>query len=262
MRMSTVAVISDIHGNAVALDAVLADIDGRGVEEIVCLGDVIACGPVPKAVIARLVERRCRSVLGNTDEWFFGRLLPEPHQRDYDRLMRLIEWGVRAAGDDAHAYVESLPPRLRVDLGSDRLLCFHGSPRSPVEPILAETPDAALGEMLAEHEAAAYACGHTHVQLVRGLGGILVVNAGSVGVPLASEPAATPPAFAEYAVITSHGSGIDAALCRVPVDARDASAAARASGMPHADEWAAILASRDRRSNERARGAYAGDRGA
>lgn len=257
--MGAVAIISDIHGNAVALEAVLADTDRRGVDTVVCLGDIVACGSAPAAVIDRLRVRECPCVLGNTDEWLLGRRLPEPHEDEYDKLIRLVDWGARAIGDEGREYLESLPPLLALELADERLLCFHGSPRSSVEPILAETPDDALAAMLQPYEASAYAGGHTHLQLVRRLGRALVVNAGSVGVALASAGPAgpTPPAYAHYAIVTATGTGLVAELCRVAVDRCAATAAGQASGMPYPGEWPAILARRVTRSNERARAAVA-----
>ena len=256
--VTLVALISDIHGNAVALEAVLNDLDKRGVRRVVCLGDVAACGPAPEAVIARLRELEYACVLGNTDEWLLGRLLPQPHERDYEALTALIEWGATATSAAARRYLEALRPRCDLDLGGQRLICFHGSPRSSTEPILAETPDHALVEMVTPFPATVYAGGHTHLPLVRRLDGALVINAGSVGVPLAPEaqaPAAPP--FAEYAIVSVVDGIVDSQMHRVPVDTRAASNAARASGMPHADRWAAILRRRVTRSNERARAAIA-----
>jgi predicted phosphodiesterase len=67
--MRRVALISDIHGNAVALEAVLADIARRRVDEIVCLGDVAAGGPQPREALERLRTLGCAVVRGNADEW-------------------------------------------------------------------------------------------------------------------------------------------------------------------------------------------------
>lgn len=258
--MTVAALISDIHGNGVALEAVLDDVSKRGVPRVVCLGDVAACGPAPEAVIGRLRELRCACVLGNTDEWLLGRLLPQPHQRDYEALMALIEWGASAIGDAARRYLGALPPRCELDLGGDRLLGFHGSPRSSTEPILAETPDQALLEMLMPFPASVYAGGHTHLPLVRRLEGALVVNAGSVGLPLVPEvPAPSAAPFAEYAIVSVVDGVVDAEMRRVAVDTGAASAAARESGMPYGDQWATILRRRVTRSNERARAAIAAD---
>ena len=67
--MASLALISDIHGNGVALDAVLADVAARRVDEIVCLGDLAAGGPQPRWVLRRLRELGGRAVRGNADGW-------------------------------------------------------------------------------------------------------------------------------------------------------------------------------------------------
>src|SRR5438270_12277922 len=64
-----IAVISDMHGNCVALDAVLADLASRQVDRVVCLGDAVQGGPQPAEAIARLRELACPAVMGNADDW-------------------------------------------------------------------------------------------------------------------------------------------------------------------------------------------------
>ncbi len=66
-----IALISDIHGNFVALQTVLADIEHEHIDQIVCLGDVTADGPQPVETIRRIQDLGCPVVRGNTDEWFF-----------------------------------------------------------------------------------------------------------------------------------------------------------------------------------------------
>ncbi|MEO6600819.1 MAG: metallophosphoesterase family protein, partial [Polyangiaceae bacterium] len=64
-----VALISDLHGNELAFNAVLADIARQGVDQIICLGDVATLGPRPRDVLGRLAELRCVCILGNHDEF-------------------------------------------------------------------------------------------------------------------------------------------------------------------------------------------------
>ncbi len=251
--MTTVALISDVHGNAVALDAVLADIAAYDVDQVVCLGDIAACGPDPEAVIARLDELGCPCVAGNTDEWLLGRLLPEPHERDYPALMALIDWGANAISTTARRYLSRLPARRDLELGDLRLLCYHGSPRASREGVLSSTPDQTLREMFRPLAASVYAGGHTHLQLVRSLDSALVVNPGSVGVALALDAPSSPLPVAHYALLVVDDGHVEALLRRVAVDATVTAARARASRMPCGDEWSDILARRVARSNERAR---------
>jgi putative phosphoesterase len=249
--MSRLALISDIHGNGVALDAVLADLARRGVERIVCLGDLAAGGPQPREVIARLCELGCRAVRGNADGWLLEGL-PAGHSEETRRLGDVVAWArARLAPDDVD-YLAALPPTLTVTAGGGTVLCFHGSPRSDVESLLVTTPEHALDQVFGAAEASVLAGGHTHLQLLRCHRDRILVNPGSVGLPLGSltaSPAAPPlPTWAEYALIEDDG-GIEISFRRLPVDL-DALAAATAS-MPR-PTWAADLERRIRRWNARA----------
>ena len=92
--MRRLALISDMHGNALALEAVLADIARRRVDEIVCLGDIAAGRPQPRDALERLRALGCAVVRGNADEWLLG-LLPAGARR----LRTIVEWGRRQLSD-------------------------------------------------------------------------------------------------------------------------------------------------------------------
>ena len=82
------ALIADIHGNLVALDAVLSDIERRRVDRVVCLGDVAATGPQPCEAIDRIAEIGCDVVMGNTDEWLIE---PRDESIEDDDTRRIVE---------------------------------------------------------------------------------------------------------------------------------------------------------------------------
>lgn len=254
--MTRVALISDIHGNAVALEAVLADIARRRVDEVVCLGDVAAGGPQPREALERLRALGCAVVRGNADEWLLGRLPPEEDEEGR-RLRANVEWARRQLGDADVAYVESFVPTVERELGeSRRLLCFHGSPRANSDRLLATTQEEELARLFADATADVLAGGHTHRQLARQLERGLLVNPGSVGLPLhvsadaGSLPAGQPrlPRFAEYALVETDAA-IAVVLRRVPTDVAALEEAGRLSGMPDPDWWAAGLARRIARRN-------------
>jgi predicted phosphodiesterase len=234
------AIISDIHGNLPALEAVLAAISAEGIERIVCLGDVATLGPQPREVIARLHALGCPVVMGNTDaivlapqseESAAGDDVPMSNE-DFD------QWCAAHLTPDDLAYLRTFQPTISLPLGdAGTLLCYHGSPRSYDERITAETPDEALREMLAETPAQIYAGGHTHQQMFRRHRDALVLNPGAVGfVKDAIPPAATirNSSWAEYAVIASDGGQLDVSLRRVPFDLDALFAAMDATGIPRA----------------------------
>nr|BBH91349.1 hypothetical protein KTC_61000 [Thermosporothrix sp. COM3] len=92
-----VALIADIHGNRVALDAALADIKRSGADMIVCLGDVVGTGPQPQAVLERLQALVCPVVMGNTDEWALRSALEQPEDEEARRIEELDLWECTAA---------------------------------------------------------------------------------------------------------------------------------------------------------------------
>ncbi|PRP98077.1 phosphodiesterase [Enhygromyxa salina] len=233
--MRRVAFISDLHANLVALDGVLADIDRLGVDEIICLGDIVDLGPQPVELLERLHERGVRCIRGNHDT------LDEhpPHPS-----LRAIEAWTRAQLDDAILReLAELPEQLTLDLDGVRVLCVHGSPRSDTDQILASTPRATLDGWLAGHELDVMVGGHTHVQLLRRLDARVIVNVGSVGMPFARpfEGGAPPKLlpWCEYGVVTGADAVVSVDLRRVPLDLDRFAASVRGSSFPDADVWLA-----------------------
>jgi predicted phosphodiesterase len=233
-----IGVVADIHGNLVALEAVLAALAAEGIDRLVCLGDV-AAGPQPTAVVDRLRQTGCPVVMGNAD----AELLAPPSaaaglDEDASRFADIARWRAARLSAAQRETIRAYPPTVTVPLADDRvLLACHGSPRSFDDPVLATTPDAALDPMLAGVRAAILAGGHSHVQLLRRHRDLLLLNPGSVGLPMDRVPPAAPirnPPWAEYAVVTAADGRLGLDLRRVPFDVDAFVAAALASGMPHA----------------------------
>src|SRR3954464_8609074 len=121
------ALISDVHANAVALDAVLSDLERDPVDQVVCLGDMIQGGSQPAEVVHRLRELACPVVLGNADAF----LLDPDEEPKTVRQLAVREWTLAQIADDGAAFIQTFRPTLDVPLGQGRtLLAFHGSPAS------------------------------------------------------------------------------------------------------------------------------------
>jgi putative phosphoesterase len=238
-----IALISDIHGNLVALQTVLADIASQSVDRYVCLGDVAANGPQPHEVIELVRELGCPVVRGNTDEWFLAPQTYDPNSEKERRLMAMLDWDMKQFSVDDIAFMQSFQPRVEIDLeNSSTLLAFHGSPQSNRDTILATTPDADLLQMLAAYRATVMAGGHTHTQMFRRYRDLAIINPGSVGVPI--ERGATPeldrrPSWSEYAIVDSHGASLAVELRRVPFDVDELLQIARSRRMPFVEAWTA-----------------------
>lgn len=241
MAVERIGIFSDIHGNAVAFEAVLAALQADGVERLVCLGDVAATGPQPREVIQQLRALGCPVVMGNTDDHLLAPIEPESGDEDLIRIRELDHWGADQLSSDERAFLASFAPTVTLALANGgSLLCYHGTPRSFNELLLPTTPTDEVDEALEGVAATVLAGGHTHQQMLRRHREMLILNPGSVGLSVDSVPfstAARNPAWAEFAVLTSGDDGsIGIALRRVPFDVAAHLAAARASGMPNA-EW-------------------------
>lgn len=249
-----IAVISDIHGNFVALEAVLNDLKAERIDRIVCLGDVVSGGPQPGEVIAVLKSLNAPVVMGNMDTWCLN---PQPGEGKSENALRGDEvqlWGVRKLSPDDLAYIRTFQATVELPLDVDTsLLCFHGSPRSNEDVIVAGTPDAEMESMLSGCHAMVLTGGHTHTQMVRYHADRTIINPGSVGAPIHAHerirrvterpPSDLPdreyPPWAEYGVITWVNRGLRIELRRVPIDVDLLAKKTHESGMPHADWWLA-----------------------
>lgn len=238
-----VALISDIHGNITALQAVLADIDHTGVDQIVFLGDAVTLGPQPKAVVDLLRSLHCPCVKGNHDAYVVN--LPQFLQDTHAAWAKeTIAWGVAQLSAADLTFLGSFCPtyELPLDPGQPekRLLCFHGSPQSYDDLLLAVTPAIEVDALLAGQSATVMAGGHTHVQMMRRHRQILIVNAGSVGLPMAEMPFTGEPRFlpyAEYALVAYQAGRLSVTLRQVAYDREQTKAAALAAGLPYATDW-------------------------
>ncbi len=216
-----IALISDIHANEVALQAVLDDIEKIGVDQLVCLGDVATLGPAPGAVLQTLQGLGCPCIMGNHDEF----LLNPPLIHTYTtspKVLAAVDWCRSQLSGEALDFLHTFQPHLTIPLeGQATLLLFHGSPQSHMDNILSTTSPEALDEWLGGRQAAVMAGGHTHIQMLRQHRGTLLVNPGSVGQPFEEFVVGKPPKLlphAEYATIEATPRGITVTLRRVSLD--------------------------------------------
>ena len=234
-----IAVMSDVHGNCVAFDAVLADLCQRPADQVVCLGDMVQGGPQPTDVLARLRELACPVVIGNADAWVLGGETGEGETPEHMRAIR--DWSLAQLSADDRAFVGGFQPTVELPLGDGRtLLCFHGSPHSYDDVILPDTPEEEFRRLLAPFAPAVMTGGHTHTQMIRRLGETFFYNPGSVGVAVDQrqprERMRVDP-WAEYAILSAEDGRTGLEFRRVPFDVEALLRIARASGMPHVETF-------------------------
>ncbi len=228
-----VAVLSDIHGNLPALDAVLADVERVGVDAVVVNGD-IADGPMPGETMDRLgsLGERVLWVRGNTDRWLVdafdgGLSLPGLPTNPS------AEWFAWAATrlDTAHRdLLADLPLTISLDIdGLGPVLFCHGTARDDNEFLLVDSPLRLFTDAFAGVEEELVVVGHTHMPFDRLADRRRVVNAGSVGLPYGHRGAS-------WALL-----GPEVVLRQTAYDTAAATAAIRAaaSGFPALDDFTA-----------------------
>ena len=177
-----IAVMSDIHGFNLALDAVLADIAAdEPFDEIIVAGDLVEGGPGPAQVIERLRAGDLTVLRGNTDR---DALLAAEERWD-DRSYQYV---YEQIGDEGLVYLASLPFSRRITPPSgtspdDDLLVVHANPFDLERPLSPEMSDLELRAVLGETRAAVIVFGHVHIAYTRQLGDRLLVDVSAVGNP-------------------------------------------------------------------------------
>ena len=214
------AVLSDIHANLAALDAVREDLPD--VDEVWVLGDIVGYGPQPNEVIAALQELGARSVMGNHDGAAIGQVDVTWFNPD---AARAIAWTAGVVDGNTRAYLATLPEVRR----EGELTAVHGSPRDPTWEYITDANVASAN--LASFDTRICLFGHTHVPIVYRAdegrveavaadagapisvrGGRLLINPGSVGQPRDGNPAAS------YAVIDTGAETVQFRRVRYDID--------------------------------------------
>jgi putative phosphoesterase len=232
------ALLSDQHGNDVAFRTALADVERLGVEDVVCLGDVVQGGAEPAQTLDRLAALGCETVLGNADAFLLEVPVDSPEPVT-ERQLEVRDWTLSQLGSAQLEQIRAFAPVVRRELDDVALILCHGSPRSYDDVLLPELGGEALEPFLG-HDAALLAGGHTHLQWTRRIGDALYVNPGSVGISYDRHAESLGlRALAEWALLTVKDGTVAVEFRQVPYAVEDVQAAAQRSGRPYADEWAA-----------------------
>ena len=176
--------VSDIHGHQRALEAVLAEADALGWDQLVACGDLLFPGPEPLKVWETLRRHNAVCVQGIGDRALAhldaSKLSPEGDE-EHKRAQRLLEVQ-KEVGELILARLGRLPTTARLPLESGQtMLIVHGSPRDPTEPMTDAMSDEELLSMLGDEVAELVVCGGSHTAFDRVLDDVRIVNVGSVG---------------------------------------------------------------------------------
>lgn len=236
--MEQITIFGDIHANLPALEAVLADMDSRDLDNRFCLGDLVGYGTFPNEVIAAIRERDVPTIMGNYDQGVgnssddCGCAYTSASAAALGK--RSIAWSNEHTTAGNKAYLRQLVTQIPLQFGDLRVLLVHGSPRRVNEYLYQDRPDSSLERLLDMAEADVLVCGHTHIPYHRVLPSSRhVVNAGSVGKPKDGDPRPC------YVVLKVDGRELEVEFVRVAYDVERAAQAIEASAVP--DEFAQML---------------------
>lgn len=238
-----IALLSDIHGNVVALDAVLADLAKNGpFDEVVVAGDLAWSGPWPAEVVDRVQALGGPVIKGNTDAFFELQPGEAPEGKNPDRFVSQHGWMRAQLGEERVRYLAELPfeHRITPSRGHD-LLVVHANPRDLEQAITPQAPDVVLDALLLDSVTRrpwlALAFGHVHVPFRRTWRERPLVNVASVGLPMDGDPRAA------WAIMTWTPAGWEVEHRRVLYNVRIVAHAMRSGGMPRGKHFAERLMS-------------------
>lgn len=229
-----IAIISDIHGNQIAFEAVLRDLEDQPpCDQLVIAGDLCLNGSRPREVLRIIRELHCPVVQGNGDIKVAFQA-PEKGEKKHS----MAAWVREQIGQEGIDYLARLPFSYRVINPERRdLLIVHANPLTIDDALFPNADDATLEGFLGEldEQIGALAFGHLHIAYTRYWRGLLLADVASCGVPRDEDLRAA------YGILTWQDGRWEAEIRRVPYDVEEVVAQMRTCGMPNAEKRVRVL---------------------
>lgn len=230
--MTRLAALSDIHGNATAMEAVLEDVAREKPDVLLIAGDLVLNGPEPALVVdvlRALADDGALVIGGNTDiavaDADYSAAFPWMIDGVPDAIVDAAEWAHDALGAQRIDWLRRLPSERRWRVDDDLVLVCHGSPGSQTAGLDQGLDPNVTIERIAQTDARVIVCGHTHLPEVRDLGWKVIVNAGSAGYIFDGDPTAS------WALIDIEDGAVSAEIRRTTFDALSVANAISARGL-------------------------------
>lgn len=180
-----VAVLSDIHGNGIALNYAIRDLKKLDINKVIILGDVVMKGPMPSQVLEMLNDKELEIlawIKGNTDMWF------EEYSENYipssdkeNELYLYYKYAKENLKEDQILFIKNLPLEYSFMLNGIKILCVHGTPKSIVEAIDDSVSEDEIKKAIYGVKEEIILCGHSHTSFIGEVDGKKIFNVGSVG---------------------------------------------------------------------------------
>jgi putative phosphoesterase len=207
------AFISDIHGNAVALDAVLEDIKKRNVDRIIVLGDISYRGPEPKRALDLVKSLNTNVIKGNADEWVVrGIKEGEVAKSALTMMNKERDWIYKHLDEEDIQYLNELPTEIKLEADQIKIHAFHATPTSLFDIVQPFDSDEALKDKMMKSDADLFVYAHIHKPFIRYIEGKCLMNIGSVGLPFDGL------AKSSYAIVDIKEGSFQTSIVRVDFD--------------------------------------------
>lgn len=230
------AFISDIHGNALALDAVLNDIKAKNVDKVYVLGDICYRGPEPQRALDLIRSLDCDVIKGNADVWVVrGVQQGEVPDHVLELMNKERDWIVSQLSDESIDYLRELPTQLNLEVEGIRIHAFHATPDSLFEVVSPSVSDETILEKLVTTEADLFIYAHIHKPYIRFINGKCIMNIGSVGLPFDALNKAA------YSIVEITEGTIQTSNVRVSYDVQKVAEQYKNVGYPNAEMMSNVV---------------------
>jgi putative phosphoesterase len=205
--------LSDIHGNAVALEAVLEDISKRNIDKIIVLGDISYRGPEPKRALELVKNLNTDVIKGNADEWVVrGIKEGEVAKSAFTMMNKERDWIHNQLDEEDIQYLEGLSTEIKLEADQLKIHAFHAAPSSLFDIVQPFDSDEDLKDKMMKSDADLFVYAHIHKPFIRYIEGKCLMNIGSVGLPFDGLTKSS------YALVDINDSCLQTTIVRVGFD--------------------------------------------
>lgn len=224
------ALISDIHSNHLALQAVLEDIKKQGIEKTYCLGDLIGYGPFPNKVFPIIQKNNVTTIMGNYEESVLSGKKDRGFEHDdhpNHKMAKLsFAWAEEHISQENMDFISKLPREIRFNIYGNEILMVHGTPDKINGKIDIDDPEEDLISLMKNAKIDILFCAHSHLPFHKIVGAYHIINPGSVGRPRRGSPQA------EYAIVDLNDDGCRVSFRLIDYDFETFAREIESSGMP------------------------------
>lgn len=232
-----IAVLSDIHGNAIALNYVIKDMREQGINKVIILGDVVMKGPMPTEVMNELKKLDILGwIKGNTDVWFEEiSESDEPRTDKEKKLYSYYSYAMKNMNKKDIEFINDLPVEYSLTYNGVKILCVHGTPKSNVEAIDGSICVEEIKEIIKDVKEDVILCGHSHCSFICKVDGKKIFNAGSIGNPLDNDNRAS------YGILDFSKEDVKLINKRVTYPVNEIVKIAEKNDFPYLNEYRTII---------------------